>query len=305
MEKLAIIRNICIELGVKTSAELIGGVWVVPVFGWYHHSWDREGPLRPPPGQELTRNPNPPEQISSDNHACKFGGLENGSMEVAELLDKENEAWGAWPLPAELLEDAREPPATRTHRILTFSHFLPRQELLPEKRFLFQPNLSKVVGSDLLRERVDTLRPDMHVFGHSHFPWDMQLSDGVRYLSWPLGKPEEQARRIVTYPNEFIERWEPLAVLDSNGWQPPERPQCWFSYMYNHRTRRDPEATDMADFVAEIYCPTAPRVSGDIISPQPKAQNREEEERRRKYQERAFGSMRKQVKTWKDSQTKE
>lgn len=65
------------------------------------------------------------------------------------------------------------------------------QDLLPEKRMLFQPNLAKAVGSDLLLRRIKHLRPIAHVFGHTHFLWDQTL-DGVRYCQWPLGYPRER-----------------------------------------------------------------------------------------------------------------
>jgi hypothetical protein len=38
--------------------------------------------------------------------------------------------------------------------VISYSHFLPRQELCPEKRFLIEPMLSKVIGSDYLRRHV-------------------------------------------------------------------------------------------------------------------------------------------------------
>ena len=49
--------------------------------------------------------------------------------------------------------------------LITFSHFLPRIELNPEKRYLLPPTLAKAVGSNALRARVDALQPDCHVFG--------------------------------------------------------------------------------------------------------------------------------------------
>jgi len=65
------------------------------------------------------------------------------------------------------------------------------QELLPEKRMLRHPNLAKAVGSALLARRMEQLRPDVHVFGHTHFSYDTRLG-GTRYVQWPLGYPAEQ-----------------------------------------------------------------------------------------------------------------
>ena len=60
------------------------------------------------------------------------------------------------------------------------------------------PTLHEIVGSDLLRRRVERLGPGAHCFGHTHFAWDQTL-EGTRYLSWPLGSPQEQATRVPHY----------------------------------------------------------------------------------------------------------
>ena len=54
--------------------------------------------------------------------------------------------------------------------VVSFSHFLPRPDLLPEKRMLYHPNLAKAAGSDYLEARVRRLRPLAHVFGHTWVP---------------------------------------------------------------------------------------------------------------------------------------
>ena len=35
-------QGICDELGVHTAPWHVGGVWVVPIYSWYHQSWDTE-----------------------------------------------------------------------------------------------------------------------------------------------------------------------------------------------------------------------------------------------------------------------
>jgi hypothetical protein len=54
-----------------------------------------------------------------------------------------------------------------TEPLVTFSHFLPRPELLLEKRFLTLPCLPKAAGSAFLRARVAALCPDVHVSSES------------------------------------------------------------------------------------------------------------------------------------------
>jgi hypothetical protein len=68
-------------------------------------------------------------------------------------------------------------------------HAVHRLELLPEKRFLFFPNLAKVVGSTMLGERVAQLRPDVHIFGHTHFGWCVPLLASPRTFSHGCSEP--------------------------------------------------------------------------------------------------------------------
>ena len=53
------------------------------------------------------------------------------------------------------------------------------QALLPEKRYLFYPNLAKAAGSEPLAQRLRALKPDVHIFGHTHFSWDANI-EGVQ-----------------------------------------------------------------------------------------------------------------------------
>lgn len=72
------------------------------------------------------------------------------------------------------------------------------QELLPEKRMLFQPNLAKAVGSKYIAQRIEELRPVAHIFGHTHFLWDATIKK-VRYVQWCLGTPKERRYELAPY----------------------------------------------------------------------------------------------------------
>jgi len=93
--------------------------------------------------------------------------------------------------------------------VISFSHFLPRQELCPEKRFLIEPLLAKVVGSDPLEEQIRRLQPHIHLFGHTHIPIDMEL-EGIRYIQWPLGYTREADRQCAPVYSS-----SPLMFFDS------------------------------------------------------------------------------------------
>eukprot|EP00405_Crypthecodinium_cohnii_P040376 CAMPEP_0206564826 /NCGR_PEP_ID=MMETSP0325_2-20121206/23691_1 /ASSEMBLY_ACC=CAM_ASM_000347 /TAXON_ID=2866 /ORGANISM="Crypthecodinium cohnii, Strain Seligo" /LENGTH=487 /DNA_ID=CAMNT_0054067533 /DNA_START=36 /DNA_END=1499 /DNA_ORIENTATION=- len=295
-EKLLAIRQLCSSLGVLTTATLIEGVWVVPVLGWYHDDWDTEPPLQAPEGEKLQREPMPGHALATDTHACQWGEHKNGTKELAKLLDEQNEVWGIWPLPEALLRNVAQPPGKRKHPVITFSHFLPREELMPEKRFLFQPNLPQIVGSSYIRRRVESLKPDVHVFGHTHFPWDMFLDDGTRYRSWPLGTPEEQARRIASISTEEAEQWLPMPVFDSDGHHYRSSDNCWFSLMYT-RVGRDPYSPQWAPYVAMAYCTKAqwlpePILNGAGCLDPPTEEDRQ---RRERFTQKSSASMQREV----------
>lgn len=79
-------------------------------------------------------------------------------------------------------------------RVLTFPHFLPRRDLLPDPAQLRFKGLPKVAGSAVVEQQLRALGSEVHVFGHSHIPWDETI-DGVRYLQHPLGYPQERRGR--------------------------------------------------------------------------------------------------------------
>jgi hypothetical protein len=64
--------------------------------------------------------------------------------------------------PAPPHKDKRSTPA-QEDIIISFSHFVPRIELIPERRFLLEPSLARVSGSDFLEAQIRHLKPDLHI----------------------------------------------------------------------------------------------------------------------------------------------
>lgn len=146
-------------------------------------------------------------------------GLDPLDESVAAAIDRVNDERQGWGEFLTALEGGTEP--ERRAHIITFSHFLPRLELCPEKRMLFYPNLPKAVGSDYILRRIQGLaslgstsrgggdggddetrrvaaavgrREHVHVFGHTHFGWD-HVIDGIRYIQAPVSYPSEWKQR--------------------------------------------------------------------------------------------------------------
>src|SRR5690606_41899343 len=88
---------------------------------------------------------------------------------------------------------------TTNGTVISFSHFMPRLDLLPlgartRKRFLHP-----VLGTVRLERQIRRLRPNIHVYGHSHVNRRVHL-DGVLYVNNALGYPHEThiaARELV------------------------------------------------------------------------------------------------------------
>ena len=129
--------------------------------------------------------------------------------------------------------------------VISCSHFLPRQELLPEKRLLRFPSLSKIAGSAVLGEQVQELRPDVHVFGHTHLPWDATLG-GVRYVQWPLGNPKEHADPTLVKGTSVVGSF--MKVYDgADGGEAPEHFTTFCAHYAEFE--RDLSKTELAPYV--------------------------------------------------------
>lgn len=222
--KLHTILELCRDLGVHTAPRRLDpGVWIAPLHSWHHKSFDAEPDIPGVPAASAL--------TIADYAACRWppgvAGPRPGDVALAAAFDALNDgpAWEQM-----LAERDRS-------TVISFSHFLPLPALLPEKRFLFFPNLAKAAGSAPLGARVAALGPDIHGFGHSHFAWDASVG-GTRFLQAPLGAPAERRRRLRTLSFDALAgqgggdpvaaRWLPLEVFTFCGGVelPPEALRC-------------------------------------------------------------------------------
>ncbi|OVA10771.1 Phosphoesterase domain [Macleaya cordata] len=254
LEKLNKLLDECRRLGVETGPMTVDGLGIIPLFSWYHESFDKEKDITGIRVLSL-------EMACKDFHACKWPvELSSKDLSLAVYFDAMNEK----------NQDKIEEIQRICSQIITFSHFLPRQELCPEKRMLFYPNLHKIIGSDSLEVRIRSIHGTdgspsaCHVFGHTHFCWDtvLQVSQlpvrkersdeatyyACRYIQAPLAYPRERKRRM-----NGGEDWLPFCIYSSSeGGFTPRLSPCYWSDYYSINTR-EPENIELAPWVARFY----------------------------------------------------
>jgi len=159
VDKFHKILDVCADIGVRTEPGRADPCWVVPLFSWYDPAFagsEEAGAL----------------DSWGDFRYCRWpGGFGSQSAFFSRL------------------NASRIRP--RSGRIVSFSHFLPRPELLPDARHLHFKGLPGVAGSARIEHQLRCLGARVHVFGHSHIRRDVEI-DQVRYVQHSLGYPRER-----------------------------------------------------------------------------------------------------------------
>jgi hypothetical protein len=73
---------------------------------------------------------------------------------------------------------------------ISFSHFLPRIDLMPVYIPYSLRYLYPVLGSSLLEKQIRILKPFIHIYGHSHVN-QQTIIDNVKYVNNAFGYPHE------------------------------------------------------------------------------------------------------------------
>jgi hypothetical protein len=148
------------ECGVSTRPHRDGNLTIVPLFSWYDYSFGM-------PTRELL-------ECWMDFRACKWPAGYEPSDVTAHFSSHNNVS----------------AMALGKGTVITFSHFLPRIDLMPK----FIPPKSQilypVLGSTALEAQIRRLGAKHHVYGHSHINRRL-VRDGVEYCNNALGYPHE------------------------------------------------------------------------------------------------------------------
>eukprot|EP01103_Thecamoeba_quadrilineata_P015297 TRINITY_DN4792_c0_g1_i1.p1 TRINITY_DN4792_c0_g1~~TRINITY_DN4792_c0_g1_i1.p1 ORF type:complete len:284 (+),score=30.51 TRINITY_DN4792_c0_g1_i1:12-863(+) len=169
VEKFHHLTSLCQNLGIHTEPKVINEVLIVPLFGWYSPRFDKTWN-----GDQNYR------KGWLDFHRCvwpkELDIVKNPDC-IASYFTDLNEKY------IKQYDDVST--------IITFSHFLPRTELLPPSLFLGKRTLPQVVGFDQIEDQLRRLGSHIHCCGHTHINVDKCI-DGVRYVQHALAHPHER-----------------------------------------------------------------------------------------------------------------
>ncbi|MFK3648761.1 metallophosphoesterase [Lysobacter enzymogenes] len=161
LDKFAEVAATAFECGVSMKPHLAGRTWFAPLLGWYDYSFGE-------PGEELRRS-------WSDFVACRWPPGYEPAQVCAHFLSM----------------NALEVPRG-VERVISFSHFLPRIDLVPPYVPARHRMLDPVLGSAGLDAQLRRLGSGLHVYGHSHINRSVRI-DGVDYVNNAFGYPNEDA----------------------------------------------------------------------------------------------------------------
>eukprot|EP00770_Monocercomonoides_exilis_P003225 MONOS_3204.1-p1 / transcript=MONOS_3204.1 / gene=MONOS_3204 / organism=Monocercomonoides_exilis_PA203 / gene_product=Ser / transcript_product=Ser / location=Mono_scaffold00073:81606-82465(-) / protein_length=211 / sequence_SO=supercontig / SO=protein_coding / is_pseudo=false len=177
-KKIDALLNVCQEIGVKTKPEIVSGVWIVPLFSWYDSSFAQD--------VELSNEDIQLFKGWSDLYYCKWPH-DSAPMKLYER----NESF------------INEFDLMDASPIISFSHMVPRSELLPpyegKRKFL-----KHVSGSRELEKQIRCLGSCVHCFGHTHVNKDVTI-EGIRYVQNSLGSHKEG--KVGEFEPRLVQVW--------------------------------------------------------------------------------------------------
>eukprot|EP01094_Clydonella_sp_ATCC50884_P017001 TRINITY_DN2887_c0_g1_i1.p1 TRINITY_DN2887_c0_g1~~TRINITY_DN2887_c0_g1_i1.p1 ORF type:complete len:397 (-),score=68.69 TRINITY_DN2887_c0_g1_i1:263-1453(-) len=190
------VEALCLEEGIIIRPIELCGVVFKPILAWYTPEFDPhfDGSTEHRRGWLDFRA-----CVWPDELCASLDGISSYFLDITkEYLDpsitrEDTDASDEFAAPSSTSSAADQVLRTDEKFVITFSHFLPRRELLPAASVWIRPTIPFVVGEG----RIDTLireqRASIHVYGHTHINDDRTV-DGVRYIQHAFGHPGERWR---------------------------------------------------------------------------------------------------------------
>lgn len=160
LTKFEEVLNLCKEHGVHTMPLTLNKVTIVPLFSWYDFSFGE-------PGKYLMR-------AWRDFRACQWPEHLADAQEISNYFHSLNSD--------RLL--------LQNDKVISFSHFLPRIDVMPARIPEDRRKVYPVLGGETLGRQVQQLNPDVHIYGHSHVNQDITI-DGIQYINNAFAYPSE------------------------------------------------------------------------------------------------------------------
>lgn len=189
LTKFKTIMEFCLQndIRVRPNAFTLGKdrIWIIPVFSWYNLQEEKDTLYLPKIGEDTTN------RMWSDNYYVRWP--EDKHFDPAAYFLNFSNHWRA---------------EGKADKVITFSHFLPRHEVMFSGEMAYDPermrkhdrvpqfNFSRVAGSLKIDRFIRQLGSSIHIYGHQHINRDKTI-EGVRYLAHCLGYPEERRRGMV------------------------------------------------------------------------------------------------------------
>lgn len=160
LEKLEAINKLCKSCGIHSGVFEAPGISFVPLYSWYDFSFGE-------PDRHLRL-------AWRDFHACAWPAHLSQTQDIS----------------AHFLDMNASRLSIENDVVISYSHFLPRIDVMPSQIPLKRRNIYPVLGSEALGEQVSQLAPDIHVYGHSHVNQSIRLDD-IEFVNNAFAYPSE------------------------------------------------------------------------------------------------------------------
>ncbi len=159
LAKFAQVARQATDSGASMAPLHLGGLSIVPLLSWYDYSF----------GEPCARL----KAAWRDFRSCRWP-----------------EGWQAPDISRHFLDLNEAALTIRNDKVITFSHFLPRPDVMPHGMPPQRKLVFPVLGATALDAQIRRIMPHMHVYGHSHINRHVHIA-GITYVNNAFGYPKE------------------------------------------------------------------------------------------------------------------